>query len=39
MYVPEKCADAKAVYDTVSGACEMVRFCPPTLTQKVIGEL
>ena len=39
VYVPEKCADAKAVYDTVSGAArEIGSVCPPTLTQKVIGE-
>ena len=29
----------KAVYDTVSGAArEIGSVCPPTLTQKVIGE-
>ena len=39
VYVPEKCADAKAVYDTVSGAArEIGSVCPPTLIQKVIGE-
>ena len=39
VYVPGKCADAKAVYDTVSGAArEIGSVCPPTLTQKVIGE-
>ena len=39
VYVPEKCEDAKAVYDTVSGAArEIGSVCPPTLTQKVIGE-
>ena len=39
VYVPEKCADAKAVYDTVAGAArEIGSVCPPTLTQKVIGE-
>lgn len=39
IYVPEKCEDAKAVYDTVSGAArEIGSVCPPTLTQKVIGE-
>lgn len=39
VYVSEKCADAKAVYDTVSGAArEIGSVCPPTLTQKVIGE-
>ena len=39
VYVPEKCADAKAVYDTVSGAArEIGSVCPPTLAQKVIGE-
>ena len=39
VYVPEKCADAKAVYDTVSGAArEIGSVCPPTLSQKVIGE-
>ena len=39
VYVSEKCADAKAVYDSVSGAArEIGSVCPPTLTQKVIGE-
>ena len=39
VYVPEKCADAKAVYDTVAGAArEIGSVCPPTLIQKVIGE-
>ncbi len=39
VYVPGKCADAKAVYDTVAGAArEIGSVCPPTLTQKVIGE-
>ena len=39
VYVSEKCADAKAVYDAVSGAArEIGSVCPPTLTQKVIGE-
>ena len=39
VYVPEKCEDAKDVYDTVSGAArEIGSVCPPTLTQKVIGE-
>jgi len=39
VYVPEKCADAKALYDTVAGAArEIGSVCPPTLIQKVIGE-
>ena len=39
VYVSEKCADAKTVYDTVSGAArEIGSVCPPTLTQSVIGE-
>ena len=39
VYVPGKCADAKAVYDTVAGAArEIGSVCPPKLTQKVIGE-
>lgn len=39
VYVPENCADAKALYDTVAGAArEIGSVCPPTLIQKVIGE-
>lgn len=39
VYVSEKCADGAAVYAAVSGAArEIGSVCPPTLTQRVIGE-
>lgn len=39
VYVPAKCADAKALYATIAGAARDIgSVCPPTLIQRVVEE-